>query len=350
MSANSMAAITLSIFPYMTWREYTVEYPKFPGTTLADALKPRGYRTAFLHSGDLAYAGGGAFLRNRGFDDIIDSADLGCPASTSWGCEDRFLADGLLRWIDLDCQTPFFAMAWTAQSHHPYEPSPERPFVDFFEGGTLPPDDYDLGRYLNTLAEVDRQVGRIFGGLRERDMADNTLVVVTGDHGEAFGDPHPTWGHGARIYEENIHVPFMLWNPRLWPKAARSQVVGSHVDVNPTVADILGLPSASSWHGRSVFDRLRPPRAYFYAANDDYLLGVREEDWKYIYNATAGRDELFNLKLDPSELRNAAREQGERVRRLRQRLAAWKHDVGRQLADVQRATAAASPATRTSGP
>jgi arylsulfatase A-like enzyme len=349
MSANSMAAITLSIFPYMTWREYTLEYPTFPGTTLADLLKPKGYRTAFLHSGDLAYAGGGAFLRNRGFDDIIDAGDLGCEANTSWGCAERFLVEGLLRWIDRDCQTPFFAMAWTGQSHHPYEPSPDRPFVDFFEGAPLPSDDYDLGRYLNTLLEVDRQVGRIFDGLRERDMAGDTLVVVTGDHGEAFGDPHRTWGHGARVYEENVRVPFVMWNPRLWPKGARSQVVGSHVDVNPTVADILGLPSASSWHGRSVFDRLRPPRAYFYAANDDYLLGVREGDWKYIYNATAGRDELFNLKLDPAEQRNAAPEQRERVRRLRQRLAAWKHDVGRQLADVQRAAASPSPTAQTTG-
>lgn len=339
MSANSMAAITLSIFPYMTWREYTVEYPSFPGTTLADVLKTRGYRTAFMHSGDLAYAGGGGFLRNRGFDDIIDAADLGCGARTSWGCEDRFLVDGLLRWIDLDCQTPFFAMAWTSQSHHPYEPSPERPFVDFFEGGPLPPDDYDLGRYMNTLVEVDRQVGRIFDGLRERDMADDTLVVVTGDHGEAFGDPHPTWGHGARVYEENVHVPFLLWNPRLYPKRMRSAVVGSHVDVNPTIADVLGLPPSPSWHGRSLFDRLRPPRAYFYAANDDYLLGVREGDWKYIYNATEGRDELYNLKADPAEGRNSARQEAQRVRRLRQRLAAWKHDVGRQLADVQRASA-----------
>ena len=350
MSANSMAAITLSIFPYMTWREYTVEYPAFPGTTLADVLKPKGYRTAFLHSGDLAYAGGGVFLRNRGFDDIIDSGGLGCDTQTSWGCGDRFLADGLLRWIDLDCQTPFFAMAWTSQSHHPYEPNPDRPFVDFFEGAPLPPDDYDLGRYLNTLLEVDCQVGRIFDGLRERDMAGDTLVVVTGDHGEAFGDPHPTWGHGARVYEENVHVPFMLWNPRLYPKRARSAVVGSHVDVNPTLADLLGLPPSPSWHGRSLFDRLRPPRAYFYAANDDYLLGVREGDWKYIYNATEGRDELYNLKVDPAEGRNAAKEQKERVRRLRQRLAAWKHDVGRQLTDVQRGGASRPAASQTPVP
>jgi arylsulfatase A-like enzyme len=145
------------------------------------------------------------------------------------------------------------------------------------------------------------------------------------------------------VYEENVHVPFLLWNPRLYPKPVRSAVVGSHVDVNPTLADLLGLPPSPSWHGRSLFDRLRPPRAYFYAANDDYLLGVREGEWKYIYNATEGRDELYNLKTDPAEGHNAAKQDAQRVRRLRQRLAAWKHDVGRQLAEVQRASASQAP-------
>jgi len=338
MSANAMAAITLSLFPYMTWREYTVEYPDFPGKSLADLLKARGYRTAFMHSGDLQYAGGGAFLRNRGFDVILDAGDLGCHTDlSSWGCEDRFLVDGLLQWIDRDCESPFLVVAWTAQSHHPYEPSPGRPFVDFFQGGPLPPDDYDLGRYLNTLVEVDAQIGRILDGLRERSLTEETLVVITGDHGEAFGDPHRTWGHGARLYEENVRVPLMLWNPRLFPRGGRSPTVGSHVDLNPTVADLLDLPPPGTWHGRSLFDRLRPPRAYFYAANDDYLLGVREGDWKYIYNGTAGREELYDLSADPDEQRNVAGQQPERGRRLRQRLAAWKHYVGHELAEIRSA-------------
>ncbi len=334
LSANSMAAITLSLFPYMTWRSYTVEYPDMPGTSLADELKPKGYRTAFMTSGDLSYAGAGDFLKGRGFDEMIDQTTLECTPETSWGCEDRYLVDGLLQWIDRDCETPFFVMAWTAQSHHPYEPSLDRPFVDFFRGGPLPPDDYDLGRYLNTLVEVDRQLGRVFRGLRERDMAENTLVAITGDHGEAFGDPHPTWGHGARIYEENVHVPLVLWNPRLF-QGKHSVQIGSHVDLCPTLADIMGVTPSPSWHGRSLFDRLHPPRAYFYAANDDYLLGVREGDWKYIYDASLGRDELYNLKLDPSEQKNRAGAQPDRVRRLRQRLAAWKYTVGREVARLQ---------------
>ena len=354
MSANSMAAITLSLFPYMTWREYTVEYPDMPGDSLAQVLKARGFRTSFIHSGDLSYGGGGAFLKNRGFDDIIDSSGLGCTAQTSWGCEDRFLVDGMLRWIDRDCETPFFIMAWTSESHHPYEPSPDRPFVDFFEDGPLPPDDYDLGRYLNTVLEVDRQIGRLFQGLRERNMEKNTLVAITGDHGEAFGDPHRTWGHGARLYEENVHVPLVLWSPGLYAQGRRASQIGSHVDLCPTLADIMGVPAKASWHGRSVFDRLHTPRAYFYAANDDYLLGVREGDWKYVYNATLGRDELYNLKTDPLEQKNAAAQQRERVGRLRQRLAAWKHYVGGELAKIQkagpRAAASATPAPVVNSP
>ena len=79
----------------------------------------------------------------------------------------------------------------------------------------------------------------------------------------------------------------------------------------------------------------RPPRAYFYAANDDYLLGVREGQWKYIFNATRGRDDLYDLGKDPNELTNAAADNGERCRRLRQRLAAWRDYVGRELAKAR---------------
>jgi lipoteichoic acid synthase len=203
--------------------------------------------------------------------------------------------------------------------------------VDFFKGD-LPRDDWDLGRYLNTLAEVDRQLGRLFDGLRARGLADDTLVVVTGDHGEAFGDPHASWGHGARVYQENVRVPMMVWNPRLFPEGRRSDTIGGHVDVNPTVADLVGAASSSTWHGRSLFDPERSHRAYFYAANDDYLLGVREDDWKYIWDATRGRDELYDLRADPREATNVAAQHPDRCRALHGRVAAWRHHAAEQLA------------------
>jgi arylsulfatase A-like enzyme len=333
LTANSVAAMTLSVYPYMTWREYTVEYPGFPGDTLASLLRSRGYRTAFLHSGHLEYVNQERFLGGRGFDELLDWKDLGDgPGHFSWGGSDRVLIDRTLDWIDRDRTRPFYGVVWTQQSHHPYDPAPGQETVDFFGKGPLPPDDWDLGRYLNTVRDADRQLGRLFEGLRERGLADDTLVVVTGDHGETFGDPHPTWGHGFRVYEESVRVPLMIWNPRLFPGGGRSDTIGGHVDVNPTVAHLLGVPPSPAWQGRSLFDRRHPSRAYFYAANDDYLLGVREGDWKYVLNATRGRDELYHLPSDPDEARNVAAEHPERCRELRQRVAAWRHHAAEHLA------------------
>jgi arylsulfatase A-like enzyme len=336
LTANSEAAMMLSVYPYMTWREYTVEYPDYPGETLAEVLRPRGYRTAFLHSGHLEYVGQDRFLRNRGFDELLDWSDIGDgPGHFSWGGSDRVLVDRTLEWIDRDRAQPFYAVVWTQQSHHPYDPAPGQETFDFFGQGPLPPDDWDLGRYLSTIRDADVQLGRLFAGLRERGLADDTLVVITGDHGETFGDPHPTWGHGFRVYEESVRVPMVVWNPRLFPRGSRSDTVGGHVDVNPTVAHLLGVPPSPTWQGRSLFERNRPPRAYFYAANDDYLLGVREGDWKYVRNATRGRDELYFLPTDPDEKTNVAALHPDRCLELRRRVAAWRHHAAKQLAEAR---------------
>jgi lipoteichoic acid synthase len=334
MTANSLAAISLSIYPYITWREYTVEYPDLPGVTLANVAHDRGLRTAFLHTGDLSYVGQRRFLEHRGFDAIRDLKDLGDQWIASWGGDDRALIDGVLKWIDEDRQKPFYAVAWTTMSHHPYEPRAGVPLVDFFKGN-IPDDDYDFGRYLNTVRQVDGELGRLFDGLRERGLADDTLVLITGDHGEGFGAPHRTWGHGFRLYQEGIRVPLMIVNPRLYPAGRRAPTIGGHVDLNPTVTDLMGWPASPSWQGRSLFDPSRPPRTYFYAANEDYLLGVREGDWKYIYNATRGREELYDLTRDPEEGQNRAPEEPQRCHALRQRLAAWKDSTGRRLARLR---------------
>lgn len=336
LTANALACTTLSIYPFMTWREYTVEYPSYPGTTLAQVLKPRDYPTLFIHSGYLSYTNQDAFLQNRGFDQLLDWEDLDAgPAYSSWGGEDRILVDRLLSWIDRQNGRPFFAMGWTIQGHHPYDPAPGQEIVDFFAGRELPPDDYDLGRYLNIIHDVDSHVGRFFDGLRERGLADDTLVVITGDHGQAFGHPHPTWGHGFFVYQENVHVPLMLWNPRLFPKGERVQTIGSHIDLSPTIADIMGIPPAPTWQGRSLFAPDRPPRTYFYAVNQDYLLGVREENFKYVYNATRGREELFDLAADPDEQKNLAANDPERCTRLRKRLVAWRDHAAKELEGVK---------------
>ena len=90
------------------------------------------------------------------------------------------------------------------------------------------------------------------------------------------------------MYEEDVHVPLMFWFPRLYRQPTRTSAVGSHIDLAPTIAELAGVPPAPDWQGRSLFDRTRAPRAYFYVAEDHFTLGLREDNWKYIFTLREG--------------------------------------------------------------
>jgi arylsulfatase A-like enzyme len=323
-TANALVSLTLSIYPPMSWREFTVERPDLPGTTVAQVLKPLGYRTAFISAGDNDFSGQGTFLKNRGYDVVRDAKAMGETFVSSWGVEDSVMVDEVLKFIDRKRGKPFYVFAWTQGTHHPYEPGPDWEQRDFFEDdGGYGEMGWELERYLNALYEADKQLERMLAGLRARGLADDTIVLITGDHGQAFGKPHKTYFHSGRVYQEDVNVPLMIWNPKLFQGGTRSEVIGAHVDLSPTVLDLLGIASPPSWQGRSLFDPLRPGRAYFYGAMDNYILGVRDGNFKYIFNATRGREELYDLPGDRDEQHNLADARPDLCKNMRQRLAAW---------------------------
>jgi arylsulfatase A-like enzyme len=330
-SSNSLAAILLSMYPRLDFREFTEEYQVVQRTSLASVFRDRGYRTAFMTPSDLSWAGWDAFLHPRGFDEARDYRALTCsPPISSWGVEDRCLVEALIPFIEREPGRPFFVMGWTQQTHHPYEPTPGVPMIDLRGGRAAGPDEYDLDRYLNVLHETDRQLARLFDALRRTRLADDTLVIVVGDHGQAFGYPHDSYMQGRSVYEEDVHVPLMIWWPRRYKNETHARVVGGHVDLAPTIAELTGVPAAADWQGRSLLDASHPPRAYFYVAQDEFKLGVREEEWKYIFDLRAATDELYDLLRDPEEKRSVSADQPERSLRLRQRLAAFAEANRRQ--------------------
>ena len=332
-SSNSLGSILLSAFPKLDFRDLTEEFPRLPGTSLASVFRDRGYRTAFVTPSDLNWADWRTFLDRRGFGDVIDHHGLSCPTMlSSWGVEDRCAVDGMIDFIEKDPARPFFLMAWSQQTHHPYEPTPGVPLLEFVRGAIA--DAWDMDRYLNVLHETDHHLERLFETIRRAGLDQDTLIVVTGDHGQAFGDPHDSYTQGRTVYEEDVHVPLLFWYPRLYQSGTRSATIGSHVDLAPTIADIAGFPAAPDWEGRSLFDTSRAPRAYFYVAEDHFTLGVREDNWKYIFDLREGVEELYDLSRDPTEQHNLAAAQPERCARLRQRLAAWTDANRRQYDKV----------------
>lgn len=322
LTEGALVSITISSYVPLTWRMVTEEMSNLPGTTLAQILSPGGYRTAFFSAAELRYAHQRQFLSSRGFGRVEDATDFGCPVSSTWGATDACMVDALIRWMDADRTQPFFAVAWTNQTHHPYmladggEPRS-------FPHPPLPPQSRTIDHYLTALAESDRQFGRALDALRERGLEEDTLLVVTGDHGEAFGQHHRTFLHGFHAYEENLRVPCIFHNPRLFPDARRDATIGAHIDITPSIAHLLGVPSPGGWQGRSLFASERSGRAYAFAARGDLMLAVRDGSWKYIVDLVTGGDELYDLATDPHEQDNRVAREPVRKARLRQHLAAW---------------------------
>ncbi|MFN2509501.1 MAG: sulfatase [Chthoniobacterales bacterium] len=320
----SFRPIIFSVYPGLPWHYSLLEGGRPWPLTLAAALQARGSRTAYITSGDLDWGDQRWLLeRQSGFDVCEGAADLGCPPLSSWGTEDRCLVERLIEWIDEKPDQPFFAVCWTDQTHDPYLLGPGAAPAGSHKGKSEARFAADFSRYLKILRETDAQLSRIFAALRERGLADETLVVVTGDHGEAFADPHDQRGHAWTVYEEEVHVPLMIWNPRLFPQGRRAETIGGQVDLNPTMADVLEVEPPGNWQGHSLFASQRPARAYFMAIAGGDVFGVREGDWKYIYDVTTGQESLFHLASDPNEQRNLATREPERAKQLRQRVAAW---------------------------
>lgn len=326
-TANSLVSLLLSVYTEpLDYREVTVENPRIPGHTAASVLKQRGYRTAFISAGDNEYSNQHAFLKDRGFDDVWDYRQSGFPLrdAFTWGVHDAAMVDMVLKWLDANPGKPFCIYSWTQGTHHNYEPYPGQEEIDFkvdekkWKGMS-----WDLGRYLNSLHEADRQIGRLLDGLRSRGLADDTIVIITGDHGEAFGWPHASYGHSGKVHEPDVNVPMIIWSPGLFRNEPRRRTVGAHVDLSPTVLDLLNVDLPPTWQGRSLLSPDHPNRAYLYGAMDDKILGVREGPYKYILNVNRGRDALHDLAADPLEQTNLAQEKPEVARQLRTRLAAW---------------------------
>lgn len=324
---QSMLPLVISSYPGVGWEIYASSHPRLAGTSAAQVLHDRGYRTAFMTGAMLDFRGSRHFIEHRGFDVIRGAEDfqkdhIGTMVS-SWGMDDPPVFDGLMDWIGAAPDKPFFAILWTQQTHHPYSlPTYQHPITfplahPESEPGKL------LNAYLNDVRIADEQLGRMFAFLRQRKLADDTLVVITGDHGEAFGFPHPWMFHGTALYQESVNVPCIFWNPRVMAGKGRSDVVGAHVDLNPTLFDLLGITPPTDWQGTSIFDPSHPSRAYFSCNTGNLLEGLRDGDRKFIYNLTLGREELYDLKTDPEEQQNLAAGDPQVCREYRQRLSAW---------------------------
>ena len=320
---KSLLSILCSTYPWISYKSESEEKPDISLPSIVGDLRERGYATGFFSSGDLDFQRAREFLQVRGFERLEDYTQRKNGRiifrDEKWpflnGTDDLSTAESLTNWLEQQhrARRPLFGVLWTNMTRYPY-------FTDSIlqRFGT---DENLLNRYLNALSVGDRAFMTIMQSLEKAGIADETLVVVTGDHGEAFGR-HNQVGHVGGIYEENCHVPLMLINSRLF-NGERHAVVGGLVDIAPTIMEILGVPPSEQWQGRSLFSVHRTNRTYFFSPWSDYLFGYRDGNMKFLYNASLDRYEIYDLLRDPQERINMiAGQRGEIGYRV-SRLAGW---------------------------
>ncbi|HEX7479270.1 MAG TPA: sulfatase [Polyangiales bacterium] len=203
---------------------------------------------------------------------------------------------------------------------------------------------YDAG-----LTFADSQLGRLFATLRARGLWDNTLVIVTSDHGEAFGE-RDIVGHGSALYDDQIRVPLVIRPPR-GTTASRSTALASSVDLLPTVRAAIGLPPDPKLPGLDLLGATQAPRVIFSESYPNPYLRERNARFRanlfaaiaWPYKITASderRIEAADLEQDPSELK-ALDPGSAQLQAVREALEAWRaHTASSQARAVPKAPAA----------
>ena len=289
------------------------DYPAAPCASIAEQLRQIGYRTALFHSGRFMYLGMKSVVENRGFDTLEDAGDIGGNVNSSFGVDEPSAVKRMLAWVDsVPAGKHFFLTYIPVAGHHPYATPDPGPF----------PNTNEISNYRNALHYGDAALGEFLQGLRSRKLDGQTLFVIFGDHGEAFGQHEGNYGHSFFIYDENVRVPYVIAAPGLIQNQERVRNAASLIDTAPTILDLLGLPIPQRFQGSSLLDE-SPRMALFFTDYSLGFLGLYDSCWKMIFETDSRRSRLYDVCSDPSESQDLSANQETRVAAYRASLERW---------------------------
>ncbi len=322
MTLPSHTSLMTALEPYQHGVRDNADFELAPDLfMLAESFQEAGYETgAFV----AAYVLHSRWGLDRGFDLYNDEGvhgidDLGSGAALERRGDE--VVEAALPWLRQEREAPFFGWVHFYDPHAPYDaPDPW--------GARFAAEPYD-----GEVAFTDSVVGNLLDEMGSAGLLENTIVVITADHGEDLQD-HGELGHGLFVYDTTVRIPLLLRLPDL---AAAGTVVSEQVrllDVGPTLLELTGLPLPDSVNGRSMASFIvgvgdaRP--AYSETMFPRWHLGwqelyaLRDGGYKYIL---APRPELYDLRADPGETNDLAAAMPELADEMRERIEALGADV-----------------------
>lgn len=339
--------------------------------TLAEELKKAGYRTGAVIGGPLLHS---RFGMDRGFDYYYDW-DLRSYEGSGFYRTASETTSSAVNWLKLHAQTaeaePFFLFLNYYDAHNPYMPpepwgDPDAPkellaihnghYDEVFKGNRGLTDrerSVLVSQYSGEIRFMDKQIERLFFEMNLLGLYDSTLIVVTSDHGESFGE-HRLLGHGRALYEELIRVPLILKYPQEDGRKAVIERRVSTVSIMPTLLEYIGHPIPDTVSSETL-DKENQILVAESTRDVAWVLAfgkrfdrdskvVYDGNYKLIWNST-GNHELYDVADDPAEESNLYGNMPELEKRLLSRLAplieeskrASAHDMPEIDADMREA-------------
>ncbi len=274
-SDRGMAALMGSYPSLLT--QSIINYPEKSEklTMMSDYFNSNGYYTSFYYGGDIDFYNLKSFLLHGEFTDIISRQDFPGEVRnlSNWGAPDGFLFEKVLN--EIDKPQPFFTVAYTLSSHTPYDVP-----VQLIKGDGV------QEKYLNSVAYSDSCLGNFISEFRKTKYWENTLVVITSDHGHLH--PGPT-----EIIEPSTYRIPLIWTGGVVKKPATIGNICGQPDLIPTLVRQMGWQPDSTRFGRDI---LSTPGYAFYMWDTGwgYVSGAGE----YIYDQNTGSFKSFEINAN----------------------------------------------------
>lgn len=282
-SSKAFFAILTGYYPLTNYKSLIKVTPNIEIPTIFSILKSRGYRTFAGYSGDFRYDGMANFLKNRGVDKFVDiSNNDDRYDQISWAVDDKLIYDELMHWVDsLEDSMPFFALLLAMNTHHPFW-TPE-------EGLKVVEEHDQKKRYINAIHYQDFLVGKLIDYLKRTKKLKNTVLIITGDHGAVFNflKQKDTRASPYILDHDAFKVPFYLYYPLMKKLNKSPDIIGSHVDILPTILDLLEIETEQKFQGRSIRDEKITDRiSFIYSDYYHHIVGGLTKDYFLMKNMT----------------------------------------------------------------
>ncbi|MGE4605370.1 MAG: sulfatase [Myxococcota bacterium] len=355
--AISQAPVTIpSVLQIMTGQLLIGKSIPSSTPTLAQALRSAGYATMAIVDNPILESrptgielGFDSFFTNAVIDERLDQQHYKTKTPAD------VITQRAIRWLESHPDSrPFFAWLHYFDPHDPYTPPypQDSPFLPASESGLpesvrigdirrnplatqrRPPDAPTISAgerarlidlYDSEIRYLDGSLEDLFDHLKRADLYDETLIVLTSDHGEAFGE-HGEWMHGRSLHRNQLHVPLLIKLPEPETQHRQVDTPVQLIDLAPTLCAYLRIHCSSTGNDRNILEHSYAEAFTLW----NFWIAVRDESWKLIYHISTQQAQLYDLASDPTEQHNRAQSDPETLARLLAKKdelleASWKH-------------------------